>query len=92
MADEKNTEELTQDELIAKHETEKAELHSNYEKGVQKVLNEKKEKEFMLDAYDKLVADKTAINELAEANPELTQKVLDKFFNKVSIDEVRTQS
>lgn len=81
----------TPEELIAKLEKEKEELHSNYEKGVQKVLKEKKEKEFMLDAYDKLIADKNAIVELSEANPELTQQVLDKFFNKVTIDEVKSQ-
>jgi len=83
--------ELTPAELIAKHEAEKAELHSNYERGVQKVLKEKKEKEFMIEAYDKLVADKANIIELAEQNPELTQQVLNKFFNKVTIDEVKSQ-
>ena len=42
---------------------------------------EKKEKEFLIDAYDKLVADKNNIVELSENNPELTQQVLNKFFN-----------
>lgn len=83
--------ELTPEELIAKHEKEKAELHSNYERWAQKIIKEKKEKDFMLEAYDKLVADKANIVELADKNPELTQQVLDKFFKGVTIDEVKSQ-
>lgn len=62
------------------------------DKGVQKVLSEKKQLEFMMNGYDMLEWDQANqianLQRLHSQNPELTQQLLNKFYNWVSYESV----
>ena len=77
---------------IKELEDKLAQQQSASDKWVQKVLNEKKQLEFIMTGYEKLEGDQdnqiTNLQRLHSENPELTQQLLDKFYNWVSYESV----
>ena len=66
-------------------------LESDTERGVQKLINEKKELEAIAESHAKLVKDASYAIELSKKNPTLLKKTLDKFFDGMSVEDALKQ-
>lgn len=75
-------------------ETMKKELQSNTEKGVQKLIKEKKEAEEtyqnVLSEISQIAEDKTRLVDLFDENPKVAKIILDKYYDWQSISEYKT--
>ena len=67
----------------------KKEMMSNSEKGVQKIISEKKAYERALEESGNIADDPTRLVELYESDPKTAKIILDKFFNWKSIEEYK---
>lgn len=92
-----NSEDVSQDNweeektTFTREEVEamKKEMMSNSEKGVQKIISEKKAYERALEESGNIADDPTRLVELYESDPKTAKIILDKFFNWKSIEEYK---
>lgn len=92
-----NSEDISQDNweeektTFTREEVEamRKEMMSNSEKGVQKIISEKKAYERALEESGNIADDPTRLVELYESDPKTAKIILDKFFNWKSIEEYK---
>jgi len=62
---------------------------SDQEQGIQKLINEKKFVESVLDAVGKVAQDQNSLISIAEENPEVANEILRKYYGGKTLDEYK---
>ncbi|HPC34636.1 MAG TPA: hypothetical protein PLP73_03150, partial [Candidatus Absconditabacterales bacterium] len=80
-----------QEQTKEDRETKFKKLQSDSERGVQKIINEKKEVETFLDRYENAIstvsADNSKLVDIYDNDPKVAERILSKFYGGMSIDE-----
>lgn len=80
---------FTAEELEAAKQEALNKYKSDQEKGIQKLINEKKFAESVLDAVGKVAQDQNSLISIAEENPEVANEILRKYYGGKTLDEYK---